>query len=61
MLDETAAIGQNYALRRNIRGVCGYFDKRKSFLGRRRKHEFQRAFGVALALLPWHHRVADVP
>ena len=61
MLNKNTAIGQDYALRRNIFGVCGDLDKRKSFSGSLRKQEFQRAFSVAVALLPWHHRVADVP
>ena len=61
MLNKNTAVGQDYALRRNIFRVCGDLDKRKSFGRSLRKQEFQRAFSVAVALFPWHHRVADVP
>jgi hypothetical protein len=49
---KNTAIGQNDALRRNICGICSDFDKRQSLSSGLKKQEFQRAFGVAVALLP---------
>jgi len=60
MFKQNTSISQDHALRRDVLRVRGDLDKRKSYRNCLRKQESQGAFGVALALLPRHHRVTDV-
>src|SRR5215471_13801498 len=57
---QTSAICPNDGLRGGIVRQSGDVDKRQTLIASLDQHKRQGTFGIAAALLPRHHRIADM-